>query len=298
MEDLVFEFSAPIAATMLDRLANTLEQMGDDAASYIKQASQNEQAAAANEAAAASELATIPNYKEITVEETDEDGEVHEKKERVPDLVADAAARAAAWAFQQAAAALRAIAASLIETAGSLQCSITDGTRQKQQLSIGIENTQFAIKTTGNLLVDGLGLIKEVTSAFNVPQTDNKVEWAKNVGSNLLKIVGVDLSDGLNDETAIGIGTRLAVIAGTVALDSAVSIIGKKMGVGISDYIVKCRIDKAKELLKTDMNINQIAQEVGFSSKVVYCRAFKKYENITSTQYRKIVNANADDYEE
>ena len=90
MEDLVFEFSAPIAATMLNRLANTLEQMGDDAASYIKQASINEQEAAANEAAAASELATIPNYKEITVEETDEDGEVHEKKERVPDLVADA----------------------------------------------------------------------------------------------------------------------------------------------------------------------------------------------------------------
>jgi len=26
----------------------------------------------------------------------------------------------------------------------------------------------------------------------------------------------------------------------------------EKMGVGISDYIVKCRIDKAKELLKTD----------------------------------------------
>ena len=55
------------------------------------------------------------------------------------------------------------------------------------------------------------------------------------------------------------------------------------MGVGISDYIVKCRIDKAKELLKTNMNINQIAQEVEFSGKVVYCRAFKKYENITST---------------
>ena len=69
------------------------------------------------------------------------------------------------------------------------------------------------------------------------------------------------------------------------------------MGVGISDYIVKCRIDKAKGLLKTNMNINQIAQEVEFSGKVVYCRAFKKYENITSTQYRKIVNANADDYE-
>lgn len=263
MEDLVFEFSAPIAATMLDSLANTLEQMGDDAASYIKQASQNEQAAAANEAAAASELATIPNYKEITVEETDEDGEVHEKKERVPDLVADAAARAAAWAFQQAAAALRAIAASLIGTASSLQCSITDGTRQKQQLSIGIENTQFAIKTTGNLLVDGLGLIKEVTSAFNVPQTDNKVEWAKNVGSNLLKIVGVDLSDGLNDEiyTAIGIGTQLAVIAGTVALDSAVSIIGTQMGVGILGNIGRQALKIESQKIK-DKYLNQTGAKV------------------------------------
>lgn len=69
----------------------------------------------------------------------------------------------------------------------------------------------------------------------------------------------------------------------------------EKMGVGLSDYIVKCRINKAKELLKTDMSINQIAEQVGFSSKVVYCRAFKKYENITSMQYRKLVNANAED---
>lgn len=72
----------------------------------------------------------------------------------------------------------------------------------------------------------------------------------------------------------------------------------EKMGVGLSDYIVKCRIKKAKELLKTDMNINQIAEQVGFSSKVVYCRAFKKYENITSMQYRKLVNASVKEDEE
>ena len=69
----------------------------------------------------------------------------------------------------------------------------------------------------------------------------------------------------------------------------------EEMGVGLSDYIVQCRINKAKELLKTDMSINQIAQQVGFSSKVVYCRAFKKYENITSMQYRKLVNSNVED---
>lgn len=72
----------------------------------------------------------------------------------------------------------------------------------------------------------------------------------------------------------------------------------EKMGVGISEYIAKYRISKAKELLKTDMSINQIAQQVGFSSKVVYYRAFKKYENITSMQYRQLVNENAEDYED
>ena len=67
----------------------------------------------------------------------------------------------------------------------------------------------------------------------------------------------------------------------------------EKTGIGLSEYIIKCRINKAKELLKTDMSINEIAQEVGFSSKVVYCRAFKKYENITSMQYRKIILENS-----
>jgi two-component system response regulator YesN len=65
----------------------------------------------------------------------------------------------------------------------------------------------------------------------------------------------------------------------------------EKFGESISDYIVKLRIEKAKELLKTDKNINAIAEEVGFSGKTVYCRAFKKYENITSNEYRQLLKA-------
>lgn len=63
----------------------------------------------------------------------------------------------------------------------------------------------------------------------------------------------------------------------------------EKMGISISDYIVKCRLDKAKEMLKTGMTVSQISQAVGFSSEVVYCRAFKKYEGITSMQYRQLI---------
>lgn len=63
----------------------------------------------------------------------------------------------------------------------------------------------------------------------------------------------------------------------------------KDYGVNISDFIVTCRINKAKELLATDMSVNDIAVNVGFTNKTVYCRAFKRYENITSGQYRELL---------
>lgn len=63
----------------------------------------------------------------------------------------------------------------------------------------------------------------------------------------------------------------------------------KTYNISISDYIVKCRIDAAKELLKTDMTITKIAEKVGFVNKDVYCRAFKKSEKITSSEYRNLI---------
>ncbi len=62
-----------------------------------------------------------------------------------------------------------------------------------------------------------------------------------------------------------------------------------EVGVSISEYIIRCRLNKAKVLLKTDMTVAQIAQATGFSDTGQYCRAFKKYEGITSMQYRQLL---------
>lgn len=62
-------------------------------------------------------------------------------------------------------------------------------------------------------------------------------------------------------------------------------------GISVSDYIIKHRIEKAKELLQTDMTIAQIAEATGFSGAVLYCRVFKKQEGITSQQYRQLIGA-------
>lgn len=69
----------------------------------------------------------------------------------------------------------------------------------------------------------------------------------------------------------------------------------EEIGITVSEYILKCRISRAKELLKTDKPVSQIAKEVGFSSEVVYYRAFKKCENITSYQYRQLLQTGKDD---
>lgn len=64
----------------------------------------------------------------------------------------------------------------------------------------------------------------------------------------------------------------------------------EQFGVGLIDYINKTRIDKAKELLRDDVQgINDTAEAVGYSSSSVFIRVFKKYEGITPGIFKKKV---------
>lgn len=57
---------------------------------------------------------------------------------------------------------------------------------------------------------------------------------------------------------------------------------------GISDYIRKIKIEKAKALLqKTEKPIFSIAEETGFSDANYFVRAFKKYAGVTPGAYKK-----------
>lgn len=54
------------------------------------------------------------------------------------------------------------------------------------------------------------------------------------------------------------------------------------------EYVAKCRIQKAKELLMTtDKSLEQIASEIGFCESSYLCRLFKRYVGMTPTQFRK-----------
>lgn len=68
-------------------------------------------------------------------------------------------------------------------------------------------------------------------------------------------------------------------------------IINERLKKNFRDYINYYRIEAAKEFLanpyKEKLSILEIALEVGFNSKEVFNRAFKKFTNMTPTEYKK-----------
>ena len=62
----------------------------------------------------------------------------------------------------------------------------------------------------------------------------------------------------------------------------------KELGVGFLDYVHKCRIRHAGELLRTtDMSVGEIAERVGYTSALTMSRAFKRYEGVTPKWFRE-----------
>ncbi|WP_339318736.1 AraC family transcriptional regulator [Paenibacillus sp. FSL R10-2734] len=64
-----------------------------------------------------------------------------------------------------------------------------------------------------------------------------------------------------------------------------------EIGIGITTQIIKYRIDKAKVLLaEANMSIQEIAYHVGYEDSKYFMRIFKKFENMTPTEYRHTFN--------
>jgi two-component system, response regulator YesN len=55
-----------------------------------------------------------------------------------------------------------------------------------------------------------------------------------------------------------------------------------------SEYVTRCRLQKAKSLLiTTDLSIAEIAEEVGYQTAKYFIKLFKEFEGITPYQFRK-----------
>ena len=62
----------------------------------------------------------------------------------------------------------------------------------------------------------------------------------------------------------------------------------QKIGVSPKRYIIKKRIERAKELLcSNDAGVFEIANSVGYEDQFYFYKIFKKYTNLSPSEYRK-----------
>ena len=61
---------------------------------------------------------------------------------------------------------------------------------------------------------------------------------------------------------------------------------------GVLEYIHKVRLEHAKNMLKNDVRIKNIALDVGYTDAQAFTRAFKRYEGITPSQYKELISKN------
>lgn len=63
----------------------------------------------------------------------------------------------------------------------------------------------------------------------------------------------------------------------------------EQLGMGIAEYVNYRRIEESKKLLTdTKLTVKQIAAEIGYSTTDTLTRNFRKLENMTPTEYRKL----------
>lgn len=61
----------------------------------------------------------------------------------------------------------------------------------------------------------------------------------------------------------------------------------KTLGLSPKQYIIQCRMRKASDMLiNSDARISKIAQTVGYADVYIFSKAFKKYYDISPTEYR------------
>lgn len=73
-------------------------------------------------------------------------------------------------------------------------------------------------------------------------------------------------------------------------------IFKEDLGVNFSVYLQTLRINKAKRLLlESDLNLNAIAQEVGYLSSQNLLRLFKRYEGMSPSAYRRMAGRETPD---
>jgi AraC-like DNA-binding protein len=86
---------------------------------------------------------------------------------------------------------------------------------------------------------------------------------------------------------------NLSALAGRIGIPAyaLTQILNDRLKQRFSDFVNHYRIEEAKDKLSSggdDLNILELGLNVGFNSKASFYRAFKKFTDMSPTEYRKV----------
>ena len=61
----------------------------------------------------------------------------------------------------------------------------------------------------------------------------------------------------------------------------------KAFGMGVMQYVMYCRMERAKKLLTLGKSISETASECGFSEYNYFCKVFRRHTGLSPGGYKK-----------
>jgi AraC-like DNA-binding protein len=119
---------------------------------------------------------------------------------------------------------------------------------------------------------------------FHFKRTGIQSRWEEADRDPVLRLAKAYILAHLSD-SELGIEPVAAHV--NLGRSSFSKLFNEKLGISFPQYIASLRIEKAKELLKgTNLQISEIAFQVGFESVSHFNRTFKKALGITPRAFR------------
>lgn len=132
--------------------------------------------------------------------------------------------------------------------------------------------------TDKNEIVKYAGL-EIVNLTQDVKKNKNQPEFSPHI-RNCIKYINENLSEKISV-------SAVAEYCG-ISSDYLSQIFKREIGENLSSYIVRQKLEKAKSLLLNGISSKEICIEVGFSSQAYFVTLFKRYYNMTPSDYVKL----------
>lgn len=148
----------------------------------------------------------------------------------------------------------------------------------------GLDRNELLAYLSAMKITDG----EKLDAAANIMNMVSSYLWLNSILSVRKDTVFYQISEYINTNLDKGISVSDICKYACLSKTSLYNLSIENTGLGISDYIRKLRIEKAKNLLlSTDMRVSEIADNVGIKDSNYFIKVFRTETGTTPLKYRK-----------